>query len=226
MCPHGMVNAHGSVLPAYRGAAPIQRAILDGCTETGVTVQKVVFEMDAGPVLLVEKTAIGPQDTSGQLFGRMADLSARALVKGVQLIAAGKANYLEQDHSAATYAHKLTKEEGAADWILGAAKLVLAARAFNPWPTLYTRMPDGKLLKILAARAEPAGGEGLRPGAVAAAEGEDFLVATGDGLLRLIEVQAEGKRAMSAPDFLRGARIVEVDRLSGARPPNGQVNCN
>jgi methionyl-tRNA formyltransferase len=213
MCPRGMINAHGSILPAYRGAAPIQRAILDGCTETGVTVQKVVFEMDAGPVLLVEKTAVGSEETSGQLFERMAALSAEALSRGVRLIEAGEAQYSEQDHSAATYAPKLTKEEGAADWSRSAEKLALAARAFNPWPTLWTRTSGGKLLKILAARAEP-GGEGREPGEVAAAEGEDFLVASGDGLLRLVEVQAEGKRAMPAADFLRGGHIVEGDRLA------------
>jgi len=215
MCPQGMINAHGSILPAYRGAAPIQRAILDGCTETGVTVQKVVFEMDAGPVLLVEKTAIGPEETSGQLFERMAALSAEALSKGVALIESGEAEYVEQDHQAASYAAKLTRDEGEADWSRSAVRLARAARAYSPWPTLYTRTPDGKLLKILSARATRDGGD-QDPGEIVSASGRGLCVQTGDGVLELLRVQAEGKRAMEAGDFLRGAHLVGGDRLGPA----------
>jgi methionyl-tRNA formyltransferase len=214
VCPHGMINAHGSVLPAYRGAAPIQRAILDDCTATGVTVQKVVLEVDAGPVLLVEKTTIGAEETSGQLFARMAGLSAEALARGVGLIESGKADYAEQDHAAATYARKLTKEEGLADWSRPAEKLARAVRAYNPWPTLYTRLPDGRRLKVLVASAQ-AGGEKVPTGTIVAAEGADLAVRTGDGVLRLLSVQAEGKRAMDAADFLRGAPLATGDRLGG-----------
>ncbi len=212
LCPHGMINAHGSVLPAYRGAAPIQRAILDGRTETGVTVQKVVPEVDAGPILLVEKISIGEEETSGQLFERMADLSAETLVRGVGLIESGKADYAEQDPAAATRARKLTKEEGQADWSRPAEKLACAVRAYNPWPTLYTRLPDGRRLKVLAARAR-AGDEKAPAGTIIAAEGADFAVQTGDGVLRLLSVQAEGKRAMDAADFLRGVPLATGDQL-------------
>ncbi len=217
MCPHGMINAHGSILPAYRGAAPIQRAILDGCTETGVTVQKVVFEMDAGPVLLIEKIAIGPEETSGQLFERMAGLSAEALARGVGMIESGDAEYAEQDHSAANYAQKLTKEEGLADWSRSAEELAQAARGYNPWPTLYTCMPDGKLLKILAALPETGEGEiDAVPGTVLSAKKGDFSIQTGEGVLHLLSVQAEGKRAMDAADFLRGAHLATGDLLDSA----------
>ncbi|HOX06893.1 MAG TPA: methionyl-tRNA formyltransferase [Planctomycetota bacterium] len=208
LAPMGMINAHGSLLPRYRGAAPIQRAVLAGEAETGVTVQRVVLEVDAGAVLLQERLAIGPEETSGELFARMAGLSAEALSRGVRLVESGRAVFLPQDPAAVTFAPKLTKEEGQADWSRPAAHLARAARAYNPWPTLHTKLPDGRGLKILRAREEPgAVPAGLEPGAVAAASGADFLVACGAGLLRLTEVQAEGKRPMSAGEFLRGARL-------------------
>jgi methionyl-tRNA formyltransferase len=241
LAPRGMLNAHGSLLPKYRGAAPIQRAILAGETETGVTVQRVVLEVDAGAVLLQERLAIGPEETSGELFARMAELSAAALSRGVALVESGRAVFAPQDESAVTFAPKLTKEEGRADWSRPAAELASAARAYNPWPTLQTKLPDGRALKILKARAEgqatdyrpqATGTESIQPsghavpvacslqpvaspvpGTVLAASGSDFLVAAGAGALRLLEVQAEGKRPMTAAEFLRGARLAPGARL-------------
>ncbi len=207
---HGTLNAHGSLLPRYRGAAPVQRAVLAGETETGVSVQKMVPAMDAGPVLLAERVPIGPEETSGELLGRLSTLSAECLSRAVKLVEAGKAEYLEQDECQATSAPKLTKEEGRADWTRDAEHLARAARAFNPWPTLCARLPDGKLLKILTAREESGSGGS---GTVLAAAGEDFLIACGAGALRLLTVQAEGKRPMTAADFLRGARLTAGDRL-------------
>lgn len=207
---HGTLNAHGSLLPAYRGAAPVQRALLAGETQTGVSVQKMVPAMDAGPLLLAEKTAIGPEETSGELLGRLSTLSAECLSRAVKLVEAGTAEFVEQDESKATPAPKLTKEEGRADWTRDAKHLARAARAFNPWPTLYARLPDGKLLKILAAREESASG---RPGEVLAAAGEDFLIACGEGALRPLRVQVEGKRPVAAADFLRGARLAAGERM-------------
>ena len=207
---HGTLNAHGSLLPRYRGAAPVQRAVLAGETETGVTVQRMVPAMDAGPILLAEKTPIGPEETSGELFDRLSELSAECLSRAVKLVEIGEAEYVEQDESEATPAPKLTREEGRADWTKSAAHLARAARAFNPWPTLYTKLPDGRLLKVLAARE--AGGSG-RPGEVLAATGEDFVVACGEGALGLVRVQAEGKRPVTAADFLRGSRLAAGDRL-------------
>ena len=109
---HGTINAHGSLLPAYRGAAPVQRAVLAGETETGVTIQKMVPAMDAGPVLLAEKTPIGPEETAGELAGRLSRLSAGCLARAVGLIGSGEATFTEQDESAASYAPKLEKTEG------------------------------------------------------------------------------------------------------------------
>ena len=212
LAPQGMLNAHGSLLPKYRGAAPIQRAILAGETETGVTVQKVVLQVDAGPVVLQEKLAIGPEETAGELFARMAELSAECLSRAVRLVESGQAVFAEQDHSAATFAPKLTKEEGRADWSRPADYLARAARAYNPWPALCAKAPGGRALKILRARAEPARAP-AEPGTVLAASGADFLVAAGTGALRLIEVQAEGKKPMAAAEFLRGARLTAGARL-------------
>jgi methionyl-tRNA formyltransferase len=229
LAPHGTINAHGSLLPRHRGAAPIQRSVLAGETETGVTVQRVVFEVDAGPVLLQERLAIAPGETAGELFAQMAEFSAGALSRAVRLIEEGRAAFTPQDESAVTRAPKLTKEEGRADWSQPAERLARAARAYNPWPTLYTKLPDGRGLKILKARAETscqlsvAGCQSVpnpeprtqnpEPGTVLAASGADFLVATGAGALRLVEVQAEGKRPMAAAEFLRGARLAAGDRL-------------
>jgi len=187
-----------------------RRAVLAGETETGVTVQKMVPAMDAGPVLLAEKVPIGPEETSGELLERLSELSAECLSRAVKLVETGAAEYAEQDESEATPAPKLVKEEGRADWTKGADYLARAARAFSPWPTLYTNLPGGKLLKLLAARAK--GGSG-RPGAVLAASGDEFVVACGEGTLRLVRVQAEGKRPMAAAEFLRGARLAAGDRL-------------
>ncbi|MHC4913974.1 MAG: methionyl-tRNA formyltransferase [Planctomycetota bacterium] len=206
----GTVNAHGSLLPAYRGAAPAQRAILAGETETGVTVQRMVPAMDAGAVILAERTLIGPEETSGELLARLSELSAECLSRALKLIASGEARPVEQDESRVTLAPKLSKEEGRANWARPAEELARAARAYNPWPALQARLPGGRGLKILRARAEPGEAD---PGAVTAAEDADFLVGTGEGLLRLLEVQAEGKRAMTAGDFLRGAHVAAGDRL-------------
>ena len=226
LAPAGMINAHGSLLPGYRGAAPIQRAILAGETETGVTVQRVVFEVDAGAVLLQERLAIGPEETSGELFARMSGLSADALSRGVRLIESGRAVFTPQDESAVTQAPKLTKEEGRADWSRPAEELARAARAYNPWPTLQARLPDGRGLKILRARPVSSsefrvpgsmdrqpGTRNPEPGTVLASSGSDLVVATGSGALRLVEVQVEGKRPMAAADFLRGARLAPGARL-------------
>jgi methionyl-tRNA formyltransferase len=230
-----MINAHGSLLPRYRGAAPIQRAILAGETETGVTVQRVVPAVDAGPVLLQMKLAIGPEETAGELFVRLAELSAEALARGVRLIESGAAAFAPQDESAVTLAPKLTKEEGRIDWSRPAEQLARAARAYNPWPALGCRLPDARALRILRARAEEGcqvsgvgcqleGGSqpsltpktrnlNTEPGTVLVASGEDFLVATGAGALRLVEVQVEGKRPMNSAEFLRGARLGPGARL-------------
>ena len=215
LAPRGMLNAHGSLLPRYRGAAPIQRAILAGEIETGVTVQQVVFAVDAGPVVLQEKLGIGPEETAGELSARMAELSAECLSRAVRLIESGPAAFTPQDESAATFAPKLTKEEGRADWSQPADYLARAARAYNPWPTLYTKLPGGRSLKMLRARAEKGSGafSEAEPGTVLLAAGEDFVVATGAGALRLLEIQAEGRRPMAAADFLRGARLMGGARL-------------
>jgi methionyl-tRNA formyltransferase len=213
LAPAGTINAHGSLLPAYRGAAPVQRAILAGETATGVTVQKVVLEVDAGPVLLAERIPIGPEETAGELLARLAGLSAELLSRAVRLIESGGAHFTEQPHAAATFAPKLTKEEGRLDWARDAAWLARAARAYNPWPTLQTRLPGGRLLRVLAARAEPAPEAGGAPGTVLAAGNAGLLVRAGDGALRLVAVQAEGRRPMPAGEFLRGARLAAGDRL-------------
>lgn len=208
LAPAGTLNAHGSLLPAFRGAAPVQRAILAGATETGVTVQRLVREVDAGDVLLQERTPIGPEETAGELSARLAELSAECLSRAVRLVESGGAAFRPQDAAAVSFAPKLSKAEGRADWSRPAPWLARAARAFNPWPTLHAKLPGGRLLRILAARAEPApAGVSPAPGQVLAASSEGLLVAAGDGALRLVTVQPEGKRPMPAADFLRGHRL-------------------
>jgi len=210
LAPRGALNVHASLLPRWRGAAPIQRAILAGDAETGVSVQRMVLALDEGDVLLEERTPIGREENAGELLERLAELGGRAIVAALDLLQIGRATFTPQDASRATYARKLAKEEGLLDWSRPAEELARVVRAMTPWPGARTSLPDGRELGVLAARV--AEGFDAAPGTLA--DSRDALrVATGAGGLELLTVKPAGRAAMSGAEFLRGARLASGARL-------------
>ena len=199
--PKGCLNVHASLLPRWRGAAPIPAAILAGDEETGVTVMLVDEGMDTGPILAQTPLSIDPTDTTGSLTERLAALGADLLIQTLPVWLAGEIQPRPQDHGQATTCRPLRKEEGWLDWTRPAVQLSRQVRAYNPWPGAYTTW-QGQRLKVL--RAAPVEWRGAQPpGQVVTLPG-GTAVTTGEGALLLFEVQLAGKRAMSIADFLRG----------------------
>lgn len=198
------INAHASLLPRYRGAAPIARALLEGEAETGISVMRVDREMDAGPVALVRSTPIGPDETTGELETRLAALAADAIAEAVDLAAEGRLSWTHQEAGAATFAPKLEREEARIDWRVPAARIALQVRAFAPKPGAFTTL-EGEPLRILAARA-CAGSVEAAPGQVVV-EGDRLRIATGEGWLEPRVLQRAGKRPLPAAEFLRGKAL-------------------
>jgi methionyl-tRNA formyltransferase len=212
LAPQGALNVHGSLLPRWRGAAPIQRAIQAGDAETGVCVQRMVLALDEGDVLLERRTPIGSEETSGQLFERLAVLGGEAAVAALDELDAGSAIFTPQDPAAATHARKLAKEEGALDWSRSAVELDRHLRGVTPWPGGQAAAPDGTKLVVLAARPVALEHEGV-PGELLETK-KRCLIACGEGALELVTVKPAGKKAMEATAWLRGARLSEGQRLS------------
>lgn len=213
----GSINVHPSLLPKYRGASPVVSAILNGETETGVTIMYQSMELDAGDLILQRRVSIAPDDTARTLESRLARLGAAALIEALHLIAAGRAPRIPQDHRSATYAGKLDKEHGRIDWAKPAGELVNLVRAMDPWPSAYTTH-RGRLLKVWRAAMTERAGPG-EPGTVLDVRpGEGIVVAAGQGAVRLLEVQPEDRRRMSADEHARGARLRPGERLG--REPN------
>ena len=217
MCPHGALNVHGSLLPRWRGASPIQRAIIAGDAETGISIQRMVLALDAGDVLLERRIPIGPEDTAGDLFTRLADLGAEAIVAALDALADGTAKYTPQDDALVTLAPKLKKAEGDLDWSLSAAELERTVRGLTPWPGARTVLPDGRTLGVLRARALESDSE-LESGCLLpdAEGGASAVVRCGEGALELVEVKPAGKGAMDFAAFLRGSRPDPGARLGAA----------
>ncbi len=204
----GAVNIHGSLLPKYRGAAPIQWAVAHGEAETGVTIFQLDAAVDHGKILAQAKTSIGPDETSGELFSRLSVLGRDLLVKTLADLEAGRTEPFEQNHAAATPAPKLKKEDGWIDWRLPASELHNRVRAFNPYPICYTNEPQSKrILRIHRTRLLEQDGH---PGALRIEADRHPVVGTGKGSLELLEVQWEGKPKVSGPDFLNGLRGSEL----------------
>ncbi len=212
---YGCLNIHPSMLPKYRGASPVAAAILSGDLVTGVTIMLMDRGLDTGPILVQEKMAISPQDTTGSLLVKLSHMAAQMLPGLLQRWTAGEITPKPQNETEATYSATIKKEDGEIDWHLPAADIWRRVRAFQPWPGAYTSW-GGKRLEIIEAVALPGKGE-HRLGQVVALNRPEavFGVSTGDGILGVIKVQLQGKRAMPAVDFLRGQR-----RLIGAVLPN------
>jgi methionyl-tRNA formyltransferase len=202
----GSINIHGSVLPRYRGAAPIQWAIIRGETVTGITTFQMDAGMDTGPVLLTARTPIGPDETAGELSARLSVLGAEVIVDTLARLDA--LTPVPQQHEAATLAPRLRKAHGALDWRRPAPELVNLVRGCNPWPGATTSTPGGALT---VWRARAVGGDGV-PGTLVPHE-RTLAVAAGEGALLPLEVQPESRRAVGWDEFLRGARLTAGQRL-------------
>ena len=206
---YGAVNVHGSLLPKYRGAAPVQRAIADGLKETGVTVFRLDEKMDHGPILAQNVVAIDHQDTTASLLEKMVAPGCEALDDAIHQLMEGREKDLTQDHAQASGAPKLKKEEGLVDFNLPAKVIHDRIRAFNPWPGGYGKLA-GRMVYLRKTDVvgvgdckAVAGVSNLVPGAVEYKENR-FFVGTGDGILEVLEIQAEGKKNMPVADFMRG----------------------
>jgi methionyl-tRNA formyltransferase len=208
----GMINVHASLLPEYRGAAPVHRAVIDGRSETGITIMRVVRELDAGPMFARVTRAIGPDETSVDVEHALARLGGDLLLEVVEQLAAGTASEEPQDHGRATYAHKLTKAEGTIDWTLPAARIHNMVRGLQPWPLVSVHLGDRRYLLHRTVRT----GERstAAPGTTVDATGDRLGVVGGDGeVLRILQLQPEGRRVMSAREFLAGRSVVAGDQF-------------
>lgn len=216
---YGCLNVHASLLPRWRGAAPIQRAILAGDSESGVSIMQMDTGLDTGPVLATERTEITPDTDAGQLHDTLAEMGARLIAPTLEKLAAGEVSPEPQPEKGATYARKLSKDDRKLDWSRPAIELERLIRAFAPAPGAVAKLPpakdaesnddgsrpEGETLKVLRARIAGAAPTGTTPGTVMNAQ--DFTVATGLGCLELRQVQRGGKNPMAAEEFLRGAPL-------------------
>jgi methionyl-tRNA formyltransferase len=217
--PLGCINLHPSLLPSYRGAAPVQRALMAGEEFTGVTVLYMSSRLDAGDIILQEKTGIDPHENYGALHDRLAEFGAVTLQKALELLAEGKAPRLSQDEGKATYAPLITREEENISWSRPAIAVHNLVRSLNPVPGAYTNYRHKRLKVWKTSPAEKTGGVllsdslFLSPGTVCAV-GKDYLeVMTGQNSLNILEVQPEGKKRMNAGDFLKGYRLEMGERF-------------
>lgn len=207
---HGCVNVHASLLPKYRGAAPINWAVVRGEAVTGVTIMKMDVGMDTGPMLLARKIPIGEDDTAETLFSKLSLLGVEALLEALRRLHEGALPEIPQEDSLATYAPMIRKEHGRIEWSRPAREVRNLIRGMTPWPSACTSH-DGKTLKILSASVREGRGE---PGEILDVGREGVLVACGDGALALGLVQPEGGKAMASRDYARGRRVRKGDRLS------------
>ena len=202
----GCLNIHGSLLPRWRGAAPIHRAILAGDSETGVTIMRMDEGLDTGPMLLAERTPISAGDTAETVHDRLAELGGRLIVSALDGLMAKTIEPVQQAEEGVTYAHKLGKEEGALDWRRPAVELERKVRAFHPWPGTWFEVA-GERIKVLQANLALASGA---PGSVSVGRDGLPIVACGSGGLKLLKLQRAGKAAQLADAFLRGLALPEV----------------
>jgi len=205
---YGCINVHASLLPKYRGAAPIQYAILDGETETGISIMYMDEGIDTGDIILQEKLSIEPDETGGSLFEKMAALGASCLLTALDQIENNTANRIKQDHEQATYVKMISKDMGRLDFSQPAIKLERMVRGLDPWPSAFTFL-DGKTLKIWKAAVEEddEASYAARPGEIIELRRDAIVVKTGEGKLVIKELQLEGKKRLPVDAFLRGYRL-------------------
>ena len=214
----GCVNLHASLLPRHRGASPIQAAILAGDLESGITVMYMDEGLDTGDILLAEHLTLSAGETGESLHDRLAELAPRALTRALSLLEQGSAPRTPQDPAAATHTGKLTRADGIVSWDDSAVEIFRRVRAYHSWPGTATTLPDGTTLKIFppVEPLENSGGCAL-PGSILAADSGGILAACGTGTLRILQIQAEGRKRMDAAAFLAGNPLQAGDRLGSRR---------
>ena len=210
LAPHGAFNVHASLLPRWRGAAPIQRALLAGDRETGITIIRMEAGLDTGPILAQHSLAISDNDDSQSLHDRLAPMGGELMVSVLEMLAAGNAHETPQPGEGATYARKILDDEAVIDWSKPAAQIERAVRAFRPAPGAQTGL-RGQRCKVWCARLVPGHGE---PGTVIAIVTDGIRVACGEGALEITELQRAGGRRLRAAEFLRGFAVVPGERLA------------
>jgi len=226
LTPHGGINLHGSLLPKYRGAAPVQWAVLNGDAETGNTVIQMTAGLDAGPCLGVDVVPIDPDETAGELEARLAARGGELVLGVIDALAAGTATPIKQDRAQASKAPRLEKEHGAIDWSRSALEIKNQVRALDPWPRAYTAwqregergesspcLPPLRLILHRTQVVAPSPNPEVHPGTVLDAR-QRLLIATGAGALEILSLQPAGKRVMQAAEFLRGYQLAPGQRLS------------
>lgn len=210
--PLGMVNVHASLLPRYRGAAPVHRAVMAGEAETGVTIMRVVQALDAGPMLAARTRPIGVDETSAEVERDLAIIGASLLVPTVDALADGLSREIPQDDRDATYAARIVREDGVIDWSRPATELHNQVRGLHPWPHAFSFL-GGRRVIVLRSRPIPQP-TALVPGTIIEAAGDSLVVATGAGALAILSIQPEGRRPMPPRDFLAGHPTAARERFS------------
>ena len=213
----GCINVHASLLPKYRGASPIQWAVLNGDEKSGVTIMHMAETMDTGDIILTEEVVLAEDETAGSLHDKLAEIGGPLLVKAMHALETGRAPRIRQNEEEATYVKMLDKTMGNLDFSRPAVQLERFIRGLNPWPTAYTRL-EGKMLKlwkaeVIAAEEVSKEAKSKAAGTIVAVAKDYFDVITGDGLLRIRELQLEGKRKMTAEEFLRGYALESGNML-------------
>ena len=202
---YGVINEHASLLPKYRGSSPIQWCVINGEKETGVTIMKTAYEVDSGDILFADKTFIGEDETAGELFDRLSILAADSIIKALDLIANGKANFAPQNHNEATFCKMLTKADGLIDWSKSAQQIKDFVRGMNPWPCAYTKL-DGMVYKMHKVSVQNNNFSG-NAGQIVMADKNGLIVACGDGAISIDIIQAPNCKKMSAKDYLLGHKL-------------------
>jgi methionyl-tRNA formyltransferase len=215
----GTLNLHASLLPAYRGASPIQSAVASGDRETGMTLMRIVRELDAGPVADVERVAISPLDTAHEVEAKLAAAAIPLVARAVPMLVRGELEFRPQDGARATFCRRLAKSDGVLDFSAAAAVLAARINGLHPWPSVAVELAG---LPVRLGLADALEGSGGVPGAVLGADSEGVLVATGSGILRLRRLQRPGGRMLAAPEFVRGF-AVPAGTVIASRPMPGLV---
>jgi methionyl-tRNA formyltransferase len=213
----GIINVHASLLPKYRGAAPIHRAVMAGETITGVTIMRVVKALDAGPMISSVTRPIGENETSVEVEHGIARLGAIALVNAVDALAAGCTSETPQHDSDATYAHKIDKSDGIIDWSRPAREIHNQIRGLHPWPHAFSELQGERTILLRSEVERDLPGPRVTPGTILDAHSDQFRVQTADGVLRLLMLQREGRRPLTAREFLAGRRIEPGARFLPSR---------